>query len=705
MRLTVGKAIANGRIMPALDLRMNDDEKDEFKDGIIFEKVPEVLTRGHVLNQDRISKIEQRAIFSQYVVVPTKYSFKHSFRLTMLVIKFIVKISKNRPFRGFKLSSPVDKVPTIFTWVSDSKLGAATTIPATQDMLDLDMMKEEEMCIKLTATYLFRTTTEEVKHFNKKETIEKISVEHNEILYSKNRLIESMEFKLVSGMEMVNLDPLGVNTKCPLMDSYSPTAYAFAQYIHFELSGHSGLETCNRLALERVYIIQGVALFREISAECIKCKIKRRRFIEMSMGPVGDHHFNVAPPFYACQADLFGPVTVYAPGASKDLRGRPAKACKVWCLVFACPVTRLINCQVVELSDHSGILDGITRLAAEVGFPKYLMIDQDGATMKGLREAKVNLRNLQHKIYSEHGVVFTTCPVGGHNAHGHVERVIKSVQELLEDCGVKTKRLHATGLQTFLKLVENNYNSLPIGYSYDKSLSNTPLLKIITPNFFKLGRNNDRALEGPIELPHHGAELLDKVNETYKGMFKLWADVYVPKLIYQPKWYKDDKDLKEGDLVYMQKESDNPLGSQWIIGIVEQIIPSRDGKIRRVIVKYQNATENFARFTDRSVRKLVKIFDIEEYVLQDDLTELLKRLDNDKASVGDNGGGDRTADQVTSSNLDRDCFSFIDPTFVSGTWLLPPVPTLHEEQLGMGVEVDVHVVDADHGGDVVGDRG
>ena len=236
-------------------------------------------------------------------------------------------------------------------------------------------------------------------------------MEHNKIIYSNYRIIESMEFKLVSGMEMVNLDPLGVNTKYPLLDRHSPTAYAFAQYIHFELSGHSGLETCNRLALERVYIIQGIALFREISAECIKCKIKRRRFIEMSMGPVGNHHFNVAPPFYACQADFFGPVTVYAPGSSRDLRGRPAKACKVWCLVFACPVTRLINCQVVELSDYSGFLDGITRLAAEVGFPKYLMIDQDGAAMKGLREAKVSLRNLQHKIYSEHGIVFTTCPV------------------------------------------------------------------------------------------------------------------------------------------------------------------------------------------------------------------------------------------------------------------------------------------------------
>ena len=412
----------------------------------------------------------------------------------------------------------------------------------------------------------------------------------------------------------------------------------------------------------------------------------------MSMGPVGEHHFNIAPPFYACQADLFGPVTVYAPGAPRDLRGRPAKACKVWSLVFACPVTRLINCQVVELSDHSGILDGITRLAAEVGYPKYLMIDQDGPIMKGLRLAKVNMRNLQHKLYSEQGIIFTTCPVGGHNAHGHVERVIKSVQQLLEDGGVKQKRLHATGYQTLLKLVENDYNSLPIGYSYDKSQSNTPLLKIITPNFFKLGRNNDRAMEGPVELPHNGAELVEKVSETYQGIFKLWSETYVPKLIYQPRWHKDDKDLNEGDLVYMQKDPGSALGSKWIIGIVEQIIPSRDGKIRRVIVKYQNSSEDHHRFTDRSVRNLVKIFDIDEYVLQDDLTELLRRLDATKAAGDVPAAGPEATNQVMSSNLNEEYFSYIDPNFVSGTWLLPPVPGCHGHLLGgVGDQADQDV--------------
>ena len=95
------------------------------------------------------------------------------------------------------------------------------------------------------------------------------------------------------------------------------------------------------------------------------------------------------------------------------------------------------------------------------------MIDQDSAILKGLRDAQVNLRNLQHQIYTENGIIFTTCPVGG-----HVERVIKSIQDLLEDGGLKQQRLHATGLQTLLKLVENNYNSLPIGYSYDRSCKN-----------------------------------------------------------------------------------------------------------------------------------------------------------------------------------------------------------------------------------------
>ena len=91
------------------------------------------------------------------------------------------------------------------------------------------------------------------------------------------------------------------------------------------------------------------------------------------------------------------------------------------------------------------------------------MVDQDSAIMKGLKDATVNLRNLQHQIYSENGIIFTTCPVGGHNQHGQVERVMRTVQQGFDDCGLKNKRLQARGLQTLCKIIENTYNGLPIG--------------------------------------------------------------------------------------------------------------------------------------------------------------------------------------------------------------------------------------------------
>ena len=202
-----------------------------------------------------------------------------------------------------------------------------------------------------------------------------------------------------------------------------------------------------------------------------------------------------------------------------------------------------------------------------------------------------------------------------------------------------------------------------------------------------------------MELPHNGAELIEKVNETYKGLFKLWSEAYVPKLIYQPRWYKDDKDLNEGDLVYLQKDPGSALGSKWIIGMVEQIIQSRDGKVRRVIVKYQNYNEDQPRFTDRSVRKLVKIFDIDEYVLQDDLTELLRRLDATKAAGDVAAAGPEATNQVMSSNLNEDYFSYIDPNFVSGTWLLPPVPSRHGHLKGGVEDLAAQDVLAGHEGD------
>ena len=74
--------------------------------------------------------------------------------------------------------------------------------------------------------------------------------------------------------------PLGLNNKIPLVDRYSPIAYSFALHLHDKISNHAGMETCNRLSLERMLIIQGASLYCEISTECIPCKKRRKNSLK-----------------------------------------------------------------------------------------------------------------------------------------------------------------------------------------------------------------------------------------------------------------------------------------------------------------------------------------------------------------------------------------------------------------------------------------
>ena len=68
-------------------------------------------------------------------------------------------------------------------------------------------------------------------------------------------------------------------------------------------------------------------------------------------------------------------------------------------------------------------------------------------------------------------------------------------------------------MQTVLKIIENQYNNIPLGYHYHQDQDNTPLLKLITPNMLRVGRINSRSLDGPVRLPVNRKEQLEAVEE------------------------------------------------------------------------------------------------------------------------------------------------------------------------------------------------
>ena len=170
-------------------------------------------------------------------------------------------------------------------------------------------------------------------------------------------------------------------------------------------------------------------------------------------------------------------------------------------MVCVCPTTHLINLQLLESDKSCDIISGVMRLSCEVGVPKRMYIDQYKAEMFALNNIEFDIKNLGAELRSAYGIEFELCPVGDHNAHGQVERVVRSIQDSFDEAGFPTKRNTATALQTLAKLVENQYNSLPFGYHQHEQAGGTPLLKLICPNHLRVGRVNSRTLDGPMRLP------------------------------------------------------------------------------------------------------------------------------------------------------------------------------------------------------------
>ena len=165
-----------------------------------------------------------------------------------------------------------------------------------------------------------------------------------------------------------------------------------------------------------------------------------------------------------------------------------------------------------------------------------------------------------------------------------------------------------------------------MGFRYDRSPDNTPVLKMLVPNMLRLGRINSRALEGPVRLSSDNRMMLKTVQDIYEAWYRVWCETYVPKLLVQKTGFKSSRDLAPNDIVYFQKKQ-SEISSPWSMGRIDNIVRGRDGYIRKAFVKYRNANEEIDRITDRSTRRLIKLYSEDDADLQVDLSKLQARIE------------------------------------------------------------------------------
>ena len=669
MSMDLDKIIEQKILTPIQELMMNDEDKEEFEEGFVIERTPDVLTRGHFGNGNfslqcnsskRVDLVASRANYSKYIILPTKYSFSKVVRILSLVAKF-VRAFKCKWSKKFASQLPTRKV-TRFQVFSICPTGQSYLDTTKNDLFTSEVPADGPFCasssyhgiggkpsIKLddediqdSLQYFYTTAAKELTNFNKPEEISKIGAKRDGIWYHKTRILEGQRFLQCGGFEGMDvLNAQGINVLCPLIDRWSPLAYAIGDHVHTAVAKHSGAETCLRISHSFVFIMRGFSLFKEIGDDCTACKKLNRRFIEASMGPIHSSKFTVAPPFWAAQCDIWGPIPVFVPGREKNTRSSAALSAKVYALVFVCLVTKLTNIQIIETKDVNGICDGLTRLTCEVGAPSKLFIDQETSLMKALKEGEIELLSLENMARKKVQIDFSVCPVSGHNAHGLVEAKIRLAQVGFEKSGAGSLRLHATGAQTLCKLIETDLNNSPFGVTAGRGESNTPLLKLLSPQQMRMGRINARSPIGPFKLPTSPKSMLDRVESCYKLWYRAYQDTLLEKYLVdlQPKWFKSDRDTQVHDCVLFRKQEGKLLGP-WQLGMVDEVIRSPDGIIRRVVIRYNNAEENLPRFTDRSVRSVVKLFNVDEETWKDDMKRVQKMLAAVDASVHLEGSSD-----------------------------------------------------------------
>ena len=295
MRQDIDQAISNGILKPASELRLNPEADEEFKDGLILGQDASKLF-CNVVNSNRVEKLLERSQYSDYLVVPTKFGFRKMVRIMAIVLSFVNKcrrrvptslvLTENPEFRFSIFLSVRDMLPEYhvvskvqlfeyFATCSNESLKARFTCTQTKNS-GVENIEITDDYVSQALIYLYKKATCEVLKFNSKEKVDKIGVIKDGILLSKGRILDGMNFVQAGGMAVTGLDDLGVKAYTPVIDRFSPLAYSIGNHIHWDIGKHHGIETCNRISLENVTILQGVNLYKELSENCVRCRMRRR---------------------------------------------------------------------------------------------------------------------------------------------------------------------------------------------------------------------------------------------------------------------------------------------------------------------------------------------------------------------------------------------------------------------------------------------
>ncbi|XP_063386121.1 uncharacterized protein LOC134672147 [Cydia fagiglandana] len=373
---------------------------------------------------------------------------------------------------------------------------------------------------------------------------------------------------------------VALETKRPIiLDGKHAVSRLLVRSYH-EKAAHGNHEGVVNDLKQKYWLFKLRPTVKSVVAGCVVGRIKKAKPEVPRMGNLPEarlaHHQR---PFTYCGLDLFGPMEVTV-GRRHELR---------YGVLFTCLTLRAIHLELVHSLTSDSLIMALRRMAARRGWPKYLFSD-NGTNLRGAdTELKRSLQELDEEDLKNkgvnYGVQWTFIPPASPHWGGAWERLIRSVKTSLKVI-LKERAPRDEVLSTLMTEVENMVNGRPLTHvSVEPGSEET-----LTPNHFLImGQASNLPVVGSFDDSDLFSRKQWRKSQRLADMYwTRWVKEILPDLIPRTKWTQEQKPLQVGDFVLIV----DPAAQRnvWMKGVIQQVYPGRDGRIRVVEVKTKSGT-------------------------------------------------------------------------------------------------------------------
>ena len=420
---------------------------------------------------------------------------------------------------------------------------------------------------------------------------------HNEVWLSQSRLEKEGEIDCRDLDCLPFFDHQNIKKLLPVVHCSLDLFHSYLAFVHNTLLPHMGVENTLRVIRERFYPIGSPrALIFQYKSRCTHCRIAMKKVVDMELAQFPAVRSTVAPPFWAVQLDI-----AMSFQAKPTINSRKTFPCHA--LIVVCLLTSATNILALDGLTTQAVIQALERHSSRYGVPAQLFVDC-GTQLEKLQDASFQLRDVHTRTATAQFKVTVATPKA-HQQQGRVEAKIKVMRDMLAAWSSTCKECNTLlGWETTFAKIASAIDDLPIARGSASAASDLGW-EIITPNRLKLGRNNNRQLEGPIKLDNCPQSQL----ERNRLLSQRWYEIFVKRLslLIPPPEHKNNTLPEVGDVVLFLFTDPN-FKKLWIwkLGVVEEQISRSTYKIR------YPGPDGKQRFVERAARQLSIIVPISE---------------------------------------------------------------------------------------------